>query len=73
MIHSRFLRSAAAAVALTAAAALPAGAETTLKFAHWVPPAHTLTKSTIEPLIAAVAGSPWKSTSVVPMRVKSFS
>jgi TRAP-type C4-dicarboxylate transport system substrate-binding protein len=55
MIHTRFLRSAVAAAAL-AAVALPAGAET-LKFAHWVPPAHTLTKSTIEPLQAAVEGS----------------
>lgn len=55
MIHTQFLRSAVAAVAL-AAVALPAGAET-LKFAHWVPPAHTLTKSTIEPLQAAVEGS----------------
>ncbi len=54
MIHARFLRTAATAVALASAAALPAGAET-LKFAHWVPPAHTLTKSTIEPLQAAVA------------------
>ena len=56
MIHTRFLRGAVATVALTAAAALPAGAET-LKFAHWVPPAHTLTASTIEPLQAAVADS----------------
>jgi TRAP-type transport system periplasmic protein len=56
MIHARFLRTAATAVALAAAAALPAGAET-IKFAHWVPPAHTLTKSTIEPLIAATEGS----------------
>ncbi|MCB1331312.1 MAG: C4-dicarboxylate ABC transporter substrate-binding protein, partial [Maritimibacter sp.] len=56
MIHTRFLRGAVAAIALTAAAALPAGAET-LKFAHWVPPAHTLTASTIEPLQAAVADS----------------
>ena len=51
MIHARFLRSAA----LAAVTALPATAETTLKFAHWVPPAHTLTASTIEPLQAAVA------------------
>lgn len=56
MINARFLRSAATAVALAAAAALPAGAET-LKFAHWVPPAHTLTKSTIEPLIEATKDS----------------
>lgn len=49
------LRTATAVAALTVAA-LPAGAET-LKFAHWVPPAHTLTASTIEPLQAAVEGS----------------
>jgi TRAP-type C4-dicarboxylate transport system substrate-binding protein len=55
MIHARFLRTAATAVAL-ATAALPAGADT-IKFAHWVPPAHTLTKSTIEPLIAATEAS----------------
>ena len=55
MIHTHYLRGAVAAAAL-AAAALPAGAET-LKFAHWVPPAHTLTASTIEPLQAAVAES----------------
>lgn len=56
MIQARFLRTAATAVALVAAAALPAGAET-IKFAHWVPPAHTLTASTIEPLIAATEGA----------------
>jgi len=55
MIHTRFLRATALAVTL-AAGGLPAGAET-LKFAHWVPPAHTLTASTIEPLVAAVEGS----------------
>jgi TRAP-type transport system periplasmic protein len=55
MIHTRFLRTAVAVGAL-AAAALPAGAET-IKFAHWVPPAHTLTASTIEPLIAATKDS----------------
>lgn len=38
----------AGGVAMMAAAA-PAKAET-LKLAHWVPPVHTLTKSTIEPL-----------------------
>lgn len=45
----------AAAIAATLLAA-PAGAET-LRLAHWVPPAHTLTASTIAPLIAAVAPS----------------
>lgn len=50
------LRTAAAAAALTVAAAAPGLAET-VKFAHWVPPAHTLTKSTIEPLQAATADS----------------
>lgn len=48
-----FIRTAAAAAALTVAAA--PGMSETMKFAHWVPPAHTLTKSTIEPLQAAVA------------------
>lgn len=47
--------SALVAASLTAAA-LPAGAET-LKFAHWVTPQHTLTASTIEPLIAATKDS----------------
>ncbi len=28
-----------------------------LKLAHWVPPAHVLTSSTIEPLLKAVEGS----------------
>ncbi len=51
MIHT--LRTAAAAAALTVAATAPGLAET-VKFAHWVPPAHTLTASTIEPLAAAV-------------------
>ena len=49
----RGIGAAAAAAALLAA---PATAET-LRLAHWAPPAHTLTASTIEPLIAAVAGS----------------
>ncbi len=46
----RILMCAAAAggVAMMAAA-VPAKAET-LKLGHWVPPAHTLTKSTVEPL-----------------------
>ncbi len=44
------------AVAVAAVMAAPAMAET-LKLAHWVPPAHVLTSSTIEPLQAAIAGS----------------
>jgi len=45
---------AAGAFALAAATALPAQAET-LSLAHWVPPQHVLTSSTIEPLQAALA------------------
>ncbi len=56
MIHTKILRSAAIAAGLAAALAMPAGADT-VKFAHWVPPAHTLTKSTIDPLIAATKDS----------------
>lgn len=44
------------AVAVAAVMAAPSLAET-LKLAHWVPPAHVLTSSTIEPLQAAIAGS----------------
>ncbi|NDV02837.1 TRAP transporter substrate-binding protein [Pseudoroseicyclus tamaricis] len=43
-----FLKTIAAATAVAALAA-PAAAET-LKLAHWVPPQHTLTASTVEPL-----------------------
>lgn len=42
--------------AVAAFLAAPAGAET-IRLAHWVPPQHTLTASTIEPLQAAVAAS----------------
>lgn len=56
MTFAPFLRTTAAAVALAAVSALPAGAET-LKFAHWVPPAHTLTAAVVEPLLAAVEGT----------------
>lgn len=42
-----------AAIAATVALIAPAGAET-LRLAHWVPPAHTLTASTIEPLAKGV-------------------
>ncbi|MEQ9814896.1 MAG: TRAP transporter substrate-binding protein [Azospirillaceae bacterium] len=45
---------AAGALALAAATAMPAQAET-LSLAHWVPPQHVLTSSTIEPLQAALA------------------
>ncbi|WP_238364902.1 TRAP transporter substrate-binding protein [Mesobacterium pallidum] len=55
MIHKNFAKTVAAAI-VAGAMALPAAAET-LKLAHWVPPAHVLTSSTIEPLIAAVEGS----------------
>jgi len=54
MLHFTKFRALTAAVALFAAA--PVAAEE-LRFAHFVPPAHTLTASTIEPLQAAVAGS----------------
>lgn len=56
MIQGRTFRTAVAAAALAVAGMTPALAET-VKFAHWVPPAHTLTKSTIEPLQEAVAGT----------------
>lgn len=56
MFDTTILKSAAAAVALAGAMAVPAAAET-LKLAHWVPPAHILTSSTLEPLQAALAGS----------------
>ncbi|MGZ9808871.1 TRAP transporter substrate-binding protein [Pseudoroseicyclus sp. H15] len=51
-----FKTFAAAATAATAIAALaaPATAET-LKLAHWVPPQHTLTASTVEPLANGVS------------------
>jgi len=55
MLHTTILKTATAAVVL-GAMALPAAAET-LKLAHWVPPAHVLTSSTLEPLQAALAGS----------------
>ncbi len=55
MFHKPFLRTVAAAALFVGTVAGAAQAETVLKFAHWVPPAHTLTKSTIEPLAAAAA------------------
>lgn len=54
MLDFSTLRLAGAAATAAAMLAAPAGA-TTLRFAHWVPPQHTLTASTIEPLQAAVA------------------
>lgn len=56
MMHFAKIRPAAAAVVAATLLSAPAGAET-LRFAHFVPPAHTLTASTIEPLQAAVAAS----------------
>ena len=57
MFNSSLIRGAtrAAAVGSVVAmlSAMPALADS-LKLAHWVPPAHTLTKSTIEPLKAGV-------------------
>ncbi|RVV97895.1 TRAP transporter substrate-binding protein [Mesobaculum littorinae] len=53
MIHSKLLRNAArlvGAAALGGTLATPALSETTLKFAHFVAPQHTLTGSVIEPL-----------------------
>lgn len=53
----QFLGVTALTVASLAAAALaatPATAAETLKLAHFVPPAHTLTKSTVEPLKTGV-------------------
>lgn len=50
-VSIRFAAVAAAGLMATAASAEP------LRLAHWVPPQHTLTASTIEPLQAAVAES----------------
>lgn len=46
----RSLAGAAFAGALAACAAASSANAETLKLAHWVPPAHTLTASTVEPL-----------------------
>ncbi|PTX04993.1 TRAP transporter substrate-binding protein [Pararhodobacter aggregans] len=56
MLDFTTLRTAGAALAAAAVLAAPATA-TTLRLAHWVPPQHTLTASTIEPLQAAVSGA----------------
>ncbi|MBL4810813.1 MAG: TRAP transporter substrate-binding protein [Rhodobacteraceae bacterium] len=55
MLHNTVIKAAglAAAVLMTAA---PVSAEV-LKLAHWVPPAHVLTSSTIEPLQNALAAA----------------
>ena len=50
------IRSLAYAVAVSGILSMPAAAET-LKLAHWVPPAHVLTKSTLEPLQQAVSAA----------------
>ncbi|MCC0078490.1 MAG: TRAP transporter substrate-binding protein [Rhodobacter sp.] len=50
------LRATGAAAVAASILAAPAGAET-IRLAHWVPPQHTLTASTIEPLIAATQAS----------------
>lgn len=56
MLDFTKLRAAGAILATATVLAAPAGA-TTLRFAHWVPPQHTLTATTIDPLIAATAPS----------------
>jgi len=57
MLNNPIIRNAVRTVAVCGVAAMvaatPALAEA-LKFAHWVPPQHTLTASTIEPLKAGV-------------------
>lgn len=52
-----FIGKLKGAAIVAAAFATTAASAETLKLAHWVPPAHTLTSSTIEPLQAAVEGS----------------
>lgn len=52
----RGLARVTAVAAFGCAMAVPTFADT-LKLAHWVPPQHILTKSTIEPLQAALEGS----------------
>ena len=56
MLDFSTLRAAGAAAVAASMLAAPAGADT-LRLAHWVPPQHTLTASTIEPLIAATQAS----------------
>lgn len=56
MLDFSTLRAVGAVAAAVTLMSAPAGAET-LRLAHWVPPAHTLTASTIVPLQEAVAAS----------------
>ena len=56
MINVTNLRLAGAAAAVATLISGAVSAET-IRLAHWVPPAHTLTASTIAPLQEAVAGS----------------
>jgi len=56
MLNTSTVRRVAGAVVVSATLAAPAFAET-LKLAHWVPPAHVLTKSTLEPLQQAVSAA----------------
>ncbi|MBN9673491.1 TRAP transporter substrate-binding protein [Roseibium aggregatum] len=53
----RSVAGAAFAGVLAALAVTPSAQAETLKLAHWVPPAHTLTASTIEPLKNGVEAS----------------
>jgi TRAP-type C4-dicarboxylate transport system substrate-binding protein len=54
MLNKSLLKGAACTIAAGGFAAMmaagPALAQETLKLAHWVPPAHVLTESTVEPL-----------------------
>lgn len=56
MLDFTTLRALGAVAAAATLIAAPSGAET-LRLAHWVPPAHTLTASTIVPLQEAVAAA----------------
>lgn len=56
MLHHKIIRGAAAVALAAQAFAAPAVAQEALKLAHWVPPAHVLTSSTIEPLQEALEG-----------------
>ncbi|MCL4676235.1 MAG: C4-dicarboxylate ABC transporter substrate-binding protein, partial [Pararhodobacter sp.] len=56
MLDFTTLRTLGAVAAAATLIAAPSGAET-LRLAHWVPPAHTLTASTIVPLQEAVAAA----------------
>ncbi len=56
MLHTSMIRRFVGALAITAALAVPAAAEE-LKVASWVPPAHVITSSTLDPLHAALAAA----------------